>query len=250
MNRYENAKNQILTFLDQCKISSVKINGVDYSLSKDIPKDIEIESFYINKKYLPLFKKDEDFIFDNFIENKEGLVRRNNGKYLTVNLTFHSRYRYVVRHLLILLSYKQCLNKPNIDRFQPILDCIIGQKEQILKMSTGDQLYNFLVNVVIEKEKELNECIYDMLRCGRNVKENTFSNKLKRRKKYYANSDYYACYPFLLVYDVKNTTIITIEIFELNNIGSPTRDVRLFLNKHSDCMDSLLNNLKIYLRDL
>lgn len=232
---------KILELFKKFKISSVTINDVLYSDFSDIPKDIKIEKIVINKKYIKLFD-DEKFVIDNYINNKELLVKNEpTGRYIRLKISSHARFRLITRYIILYLKY----NSYKGSKIGIILDQIVSKLiERVKEKNISDykKLKEEINGFINENIDEINVAIYTIFKRSSNMKN--ISRQFKGRLKEYGPTNYFNYYPFILVYDVNTNLVKTIEISGLSRQDTKTKGLGQELNKKANDYKYLLNIIR------
>lgn len=240
-SKIETYNEKILDLFKKFKISSVTINDVLYSDFSDIPNDIKIEKIVINKKYIKLFD-DEKFVIDNYINNKELLVKNEKtGRYIRLKISSHARFRLMVRYIILYLKY----NSYKGSKIGDVLDNLVGKlitkikEKQIVDYKKLKNEINLFINENIE---EINIAIYTIFKRSSNMKN--ISRQFKGRLKEYGPTNYFNYYPFILVYDINTNLIKTIEISGLSKQDTKTKGLGQEINKKANDFKYLLNIIR------
>lgn len=232
---------EIMELFRYGKISSVRINGVLYENYADIPADLEIYSLNINKKYIKLFK-DEVFILNNFISNKEMLVKNNKtGRYICLKVTEHARTRLITRYAVLYIKYRDFLNDTVKNIMEDIIEEFLKEFKE-LNVTDLNTFNSFVSKFVKAHEEELNLIIYNLFKGSSTLKN--VSRKYKKREEKHGPTNIFISYPFALIYDINNSLIRTIEIHELSKQDVDTKYVRCGINKNVSNMNYLLRIMK------
>lgn len=184
------------------------------SLNKDY---LKIESFY-----LKLFsQKQKEFIKKHMLyvpkSNENVKLMRSNGKALTVKITSHARERFITRTILIsnlLPEFKfDKIVEPEIPVMKKWFEkemkecCEIGLDiEQAKKMA--------LVNISNSRSTHINSLICRL------IAKSTFGNEKSHHYKYRdknGNINFYRAYPYTFVLNINDNSILTTEIYSIND---------------------------------
>lgn len=224
------------------KISSVTINGILYDDYNKIPKDLKIEKLQINKKYIKLFD-DEEYILNNFINNREMLVKnKKTGRYICLKISDHAKIRLLTRYLVLYLKYKDFLGNKILSIMDKcISEFIEGYKSQ--KINNDKELQKYINTFIKKTHKEtIDVAIYELFKNSKTLKN--ISKKFKKRENEYGPTNLFIMYPFVLIYDINTNLIKTIEIHELSKQDVETKRLRQDLNKRVNDLNFILKLLK------
>lgn len=241
MDKIEKYNAQILDLFRKSKISSVKINGTLYDDFKQLPSDLEIKELVINKKYIKLFD-DEKFILNNYINNKEMLVKNEKtGRYICLKISSHSRIRLLTRYMVLYFRYKDFLGK-NIQSIMQDVTNVFIDSYKTYKFTNIKEFKSSIHNFVNENKELLNVAIYKLFSESSTLKN--ISKKYKDRETKYGYTNHFICYPFVLIYDINNNLVKTIEIHELSKQDINTKKLRQELNKKVNDYSFIMNIVK------
>lgn len=235
-------KAEIIEKFRLSKISSVTINGILYDDYNKIPKDLELVSLQINKKYIKLFD-DEEFILNNFINNKEMLVKnKNTGRYICLKISDHAKIRLLTRYLVLYLKYKDFLSSKIVSIMEKCISNFIEEFKSN-NISNEKELHKYINTFIKKTNKEnIDIAIYELFKNSTTLKN--ISRKFKKRENDYGPTNLFIIYPFVLIYDINTNLIKTIEIYELSKQDVETKRLRQDLNKRVNDLNFILKLLK------
>lgn len=237
--------NDILCHLKSNKISSIVVNGRTIDDYKKLDLNENIETLFINKKYIKLFEeKYENFILENFIQDKDMIVKNLiSGKYIKLKISHHARMRLLTRYLLLMIKFECTLNT-NKDIFKDLnllLENFLND-DNTKNIKDKENLLKILTKMANENIDILNKTIYKMFIKSSLLKN--ISRLHKKREKSHGATNFYVSYPFSIVYDVKSSLIKTIEIHEINKKDMETKYIRQLLNKKTNDIQFIYKLLK------
>lgn len=235
--RIRKIKKKAIEFFRVSKISSLNIDGeVVYKFNK-LPENIMDDEVGVtfNKKFVSLFKDEEDFVLENFVRGSGRIIKRKNGELMTVGVTQHARERFISRYLIIRYLYMERMES-YFSRIKTIDQALLEYFENF--MSTFE--YSCDVQATIRNfsktyRNEINAVIQAFMSASnRRVK---IPKLLRHRAEANKNrSVYYEDGLFNYVYGTSKGNIITIELLKSGKKGSLPGPIVRHINGNTDSL--------------
>lgn len=239
--RVHNVYNKIKKLMGEQKIDVVWVGDKIVLNPALLPKKLKgQERIVIKSKYAVLFTEEEVELIKNNKElgfkgsvesKKENVVKRNNGKSLTINITRHAKLRFVSRALLS-LDQVEGFSLSNKSLYEHLVSMKTWVRKELKKVDYNDRNErNLVLNNVIDKYSDPIENIMIAF-----IKTAKFGNEQSNHYKYRdkdGNVNYYRSYPFTFVYMTHDNAIVTTEIYDLCGGDKSWVDVRNKINKNT-----------------
>lgn len=232
---------KILEYFRLCKISSIYVDGILYDDYNKLTNFDHSQKIIINKKYIKLFE-DENFILDNYISNKEHLVKNEKtGRYVYLKISHHARYRLILRYILLTkVIGKECFNDLLIEHLDPIIADLLNNMDD--SVTNGKELKTYIEAFIANNIDRLNDAIYIFFKKSTLLKNPSI--QFRKREGSHGPTNYFIYSSFIFVYGIDLNLIKTIEIYNINKEFIKSKPVRQKLNKKSNNLDYLLSLIK------
>lgn len=231
---HRDVKQDIINCFRSGKISSITIDSLIVDDFSKLPHDALDRDIKINKKYIPLFNKGvRDYIISNFIKDGENLVyRASSNDYIRVDATLHAKERLVTRFLSVYVSNKSEDNRV----FNYLKEDFYPNIKDYIDEHYGDGVndaHAFIRKLCIEQSDYLDSVIRKLM-SDASYNKNP-NNKIKERcdKRNNRQITYYDTM-FMYVYDLKDSKIITIELYSSPKKGGFKQNYSRMVNSRID----------------
>ena len=235
---YEYYKNEILELFKKYKISSIRVNDVlidDYSKLGDIREDDKI---YINKKYLKLFDKPE-VVLKHFVKHDKNLYIDRNGKYKEAQISYHCKYRFLTRFIILQNLYRSSVTKFLHKQMTPIYRKL---KIEFQSVAEVKDVNPFFSKFIADNREEIEKIILSILNNSIVLKEESL--QYKKRSKIYGKHNLILTNNFLFIYSINSRLLVTTLIHSLNIQNLKSKRIVKDLNTKAEDDRYIFNILK------